>query len=113
MVSVNISTLGQYQSDVIDELTTRYGITAEGWHSGGGIFGVLITLPSKATLFSTLERDGDPSWLMFDWMDPNGDHIGSIESPDARPYGTSEKWGGTATVNEMAAAINKVVSNLR
>ena len=102
--------LNEYCGQVIAELVSR-GVNAEGWHAGGGIFGVLITTTTECTLFSTLAVDGPAvyQWNGWDLNDPDGEVVANLTS-FSRPFGSSDEAGGPATPEEVA---DDVVTVLR
>lgn len=111
MAQVDIDTLDLLRAEVVKELVAR-GVKAEGWHSGGGIFGIQITLPSRNTLFATLDgREGgeNEAFIGFDWNADDGSLLGTIESQE-RPYGG--KYGPVGSAEQIAREITKIVGNL-
>lgn len=87
--------------------------SAQGWHSGGGTFGTLITTPAGSELFYTLECDGDRAqWTGIDLMDSDGELIANVEV-QVRPYGHHHFDQPGGTPEQFAMEITRLLKVLR
>lgn len=91
---------------VVADLVVR-GITAQHWHSGGGIVGIRIEVPSGADLFTTLETDDGEAWTGLDVCDADGELVASAHV-HVRPLGSS--WAPVGAPGEFAEALADLVA---
>ena len=106
MTTPTFTDLAAYQGAVLDtiRLLAPPRVTAQGWHSGGGINGLLIEA-GDITLFSTLAADDDQAWTFFDLCDTDGRFLACVELQE-RP------WGCTYTVTSTVDRSGSVRSPL-
>lgn len=106
------------QAAVIDALVVRR-VKAEGWHSGGGIFGIQITTDAGNTLFTTLDgSDGGNAWTVLDFNVYATDEHGDNEQYESsftieiqvRPW--NGRYGETGTATEFADELAQLVRAL-
>lgn len=100
-----------FQRDVVTALRSRGYVTAEWYHSGGGIMGVWVAR-RRTHLFGTLEQDGDRlHWTGFDMSDEEGNLIACVEI-QVRPFGTPDE-ANAPTVDAMVSGIVRLLEVLR
>lgn len=102
--------LDAFQAEVADRLNER-GLTAEIFHSGGGIWGVRVEL-GNSELFSTCAADSEYDWTGWDLSGSDGEYIAHIKG-EARPHGS--KYRGTNPPNPITVAddLVRILDTLR
>lgn len=94
--------IDDYRAEVARLVDAHDGVSAEVWHSGGGIFGVRVEV-GGLELFSTFILDGHaPSWTPFDCCDTEHNLVSTLEL-QVRPYDHPECYGTKAGTPEQMA----------
>ena len=89
--------LTQYK--FLSESLKSSGHDAQVWHSGGGIFGVLVKLPNEHELFFG-DAEGDNKWG-FDHMGADWNHIDSVDMFDQNESKLSVAEWATGVINKI------------
>lgn len=94
--------------DVLQELVTRLqdkGWKAEWWHSGGGIFGILVQLDNG---FEVFFGTADEPWMGYDLNTPDGTRVKQFGSYDTTDDRFELRWTHTSARNALPWVIERL-----